>query len=144
MHDIGKMVMYLLLPNESIKLLKELDKPDCDINNVERSLFGFTHDEVGVALMTAWHFPESLVEPVRTHMSLDGTGQYSKDAALIHIANNIANNLQSPISRDDDAVLNPKAIELLQLTPEIIEEVYEETYRHMDVLLEIFYYDIAA
>ena len=41
-------------------------------------------------------------------------------------------------------VLNPKAIELLQLTPEIIEEVYEETYRHMDVLLEIFYYDIAA
>ena len=144
LHDIGKMVMYLLLPNESIKLLKELDKPDCDINNVERSLFGFTHDEVGVALMTAWHFPESLVEPVRTHMSLDGTGQYSKDAALIHIANNIANNLQSPISRDDDAVLNPKAIELLQLTPEIIEEVYEETYRHMDVLLEIFYYDIAA
>ena len=144
LHDIGKMVMYLLLPNESIKLLNELGKTDCDIDNIERRVFGFTHDEVGVALMSAWHFPESLIAPIRAHISLEATDEYIKDAALIHLANNIANNLQTPISRDDDTMLNPKALELLQLTPEIIETVYEETYRHMDALLEIFYYDVAA
>jgi putative nucleotidyltransferase with HDIG domain len=144
LHDLGKMVMYLLLPNESIKLLKELDKADCDVDNIERNIFGFTHDEVGVALMTAWHFPETLIAPIRAHISLEGPDQYLKDAALVHLANNIANNLQAPISRDDDAVLNPKALELLQLSQEMIEAVYEETYRHMDMLLEIFYYDIAA
>lgn len=144
LHDIGKMVMYLLLPNESFKLLKEMEKPDCDIENIEHNIFGFTHDDVGVALLTAWHFPESLIAPIRAHVALEGPDQYLKDAALIHLANNIANNLQAPISRDDDTMLNPKAIDLLQLTPEMIETVYEETYRHMDVLLEIFYYDIAA
>jgi putative nucleotidyltransferase with HDIG domain len=144
LHDIGKMVMYLTLPNESINLLKLLKKPDCDVVNAERQVFGFTHDDIGVALMSAWHFPESVIEPVRGHVTLKSPEQYIKDAALLHVANNIANNMQAPISRDDDTVLNPKALELLQLTPAIIEAVYEETYRHLDELLEIFYYDIAA
>jgi len=144
LHDIGKMVMYLTLPNESITLMNELKKPDCDIANIERQIFGFTHDDVGVALMSAWHFPESIIEPVRAHVYLEAPETYLKDAALLHLANNIANNMQSPISRDDDTMLNPKAIELLQLAPETIEAIYEETYRHLDELLEIFYYDIAA
>jgi len=144
LHDIGKMVMYLTLPNESIKLVNELAKPDCDIDNIEHNIFGFTHDDVGVALLTAWHFPDSLIEPIRSHVSLAGQEHYLKDAALLHLANHIANNLQAPISRDDDTVLNPRAVELLQLTPETVETIYEETYRHLDELLEIFYYDIAA
>lgn len=144
LHDIGKMVMYLTLPNESIQLQRELDKTDCDVDNVEQNIFGFTHDDVGVALMTLWHFPESLIEPIRDHVKLDGPEHYSKDAALLHLANYIANNLQAPISRDDDTVLNSRAVELLQISPETIEAIYEETYRHLDELLEIFYYDIAA
>lgn len=144
LHDIGKMVMYLTLPNESIKLHRELEKSDCDVDNIERNIFGFTHDDVAVALMSAWHFPESLIEPIRNHVALDGQEHYLKDAALLHLANHIANNLQAPISRDDDIILKPKAIELLQIAPETIEAIYEETYRHLDELLEIFYYDIAA
>jgi putative nucleotidyltransferase with HDIG domain len=144
LHDIGKMVMYLLLPNESIKLLKALDNRNCDINNIEHELFGFSHDDVGVALLTAWHFPESLIAPIRSHASLNSIEHYSKDTAIIHLANNIANNLQTPVSRDDDTMLNPKALEILQITPDMIEAIYEETYRHMDALLEIFYYDVAA
>lgn len=144
LHDIGKMVMYLLLPNESIKLLKALDNRNCDINNIEQELFGFSHDDVGVALLTAWHFPESLIAPIRSHAALNSTEHYSKDTAIIHLANNIANNLQTPVSRDDDTTLNPKALEILQISPDMIEAIYEETYRHMDTLLEIFYYDVAA
>lgn len=144
LHDIGKMVMYLTLPNETIKLFKELDKPACDVKNIEHQIFGFTHDDVGVALMAAWHFPATTIEPVRAHVTLKGSEQYLKDAALLHLANNIANNMQAPISRDDDTVLNPRATELLQLTPEMIEAIYEETYSHLDELLEIFYYDLAA
>lgn len=144
LHDIGKMVMYLLLPNESIKLIKALEQPDCDSENIEHDIFGFTHDDVGVALLTSWHFPESLIAPIRFHVGLDAGADYAKDAAILHLANNIANNLQPPISRDDDTMLNPKAIELLQLTPEVIEAVYEETFQHLDALLEILYYEIAA
>ncbi|MEJ2438547.1 MAG: HDOD domain-containing protein [Gammaproteobacteria bacterium] len=144
LHDIGKMVMYLTLPNESIQLLKAQDDPHCDVEHIEQQIFGFSHDEVGIALMTAWRFPESLISPIRFHVTLDGPQQYRKDAALLHLANNIANNMQTPISRDDDIVLNPLALELLNLSAEDVEEVYEETYRNLDALLEIFYYDIAA
>jgi putative nucleotidyltransferase with HDIG domain len=144
LHDIGKMVMYLLLPNESIQLIRELEKPDCDVSTIEHRIFGFTHDDVGVALMQAWHFPETVIAPIRAHVSLQGAEQYQKDAALIHLANNVANNLQTPISRDDDTVLDPRAAELLELTPEAIEAIYEDTYQHLDALLEVFYYDIAS
>jgi len=144
LHDIGKMVMYLTLPNESFKLLNELENADCDVANIEQKVFGFTHDDVGVALMKAWHFPESIYLPIRDHVLLNGEESDIKDAALLHIANHIANNMQEPIARDDDIPLNPRASEILQLTPEMIEEVYEETYRHLDELLEIFYYELAA
>jgi len=40
--------------------------------------------------------------------------------------------------------LNPKTIQLLQISPKIMEVVYEETYSYMGVLVDIFYYDIAA
>lgn len=144
LHDIGKMVMYLTLPNESFKLLSEMDKADCDVANIEQKLFGFTHDDVGVALMKSWHFPETITQPIRDHVLLTGDSGDMKAAALLHIANHIANNMQEPIARDDDIPLNPRASEILQLTPEMIEEVYEETYRHLDQLLEVFYYDLAA
>lgn len=144
LHDIGKMVMYLTLPNESIQLIKALNTPGCDVEHIEEQVFGFNHDQVGVALLSSWNFPESLVAPIRSHVTLQGPEQYLKDSALLHLANNIANNLQAPISRDDDTVLNPRTLELLQLSSEQVEAVYEETYRNLDVLLEIFYYDIAA
>jgi len=144
LHDIGKMVMYLTLPNESFRLIQELEKPGCDVANIEQQLFGFTHDDVGVALLKAWNFPESIIGPVRYHALLNANEQDMQDAALLHIANNIANNMQEPISRDDDTPLNQKATEVLQLTPEVIEEVYEETYHHLDELLEIFYYDLVT
>lgn len=142
-HDIGKLVMYLTLPNESITLLNELKNANCDIDNIESQVFGFTHDDVGVALLSTWQFPESSIESIRAHTSLEGPEPFLKDAALLHLANNIANNLQAPISRDDDTLLNPRAAEMLQLTPDMIEAVYEESYSHLDELLEIFYYDLA-
>lgn len=144
LHDIGKIVLYLTMPNESITLLEKLQKPDCDIDNIERRLFGFTHDDVAVALLSAWHFPESIIAPIRGHVLLEEAEPLLKHAALLHLANNIANNMQAPVSRDDDTVLNPRAIELLQLTPDSVEAIYEETYRHLDELLEIFYYDVAG
>lgn len=144
LHDIGKLVMHLALPDESIRLNKALEDPHCNVELVEQEIFGFSHDDVSIALMNAWHFPESLIAPVRSHTSLQGPQQYLKDAAVLHTANTIANNLQTPISRDDDNVLNPRALEILDLSSEDVEAIYEETYRHLDALLDIFYYDIAA
>lgn len=144
LHDIGKMVMYLTLPNESIRLVKALENPDCDIEHIEQEIFGFRHDDVSIALMSAWHFPESLIAPVRSYIALQGPPETLKDAAVLHLANNIANNMQTPISRDDDTVLNPAALEILGLSGEDVETIYEETYRNLDALLEVFYYDIAA
>lgn len=144
LHDIGKLVMYLLLPNESIRMHQELKKESCDLVNIERQIFGFTHDDMGVALLSAWQLPDTLCKPIEFHHALAGDNPWMRDAALIHLANNIANNLQAPVSRDDDTLLNPRALQLLQTDEHIIEAVHEETYRHLDQLLEILYYEVAA
>jgi HD-like signal output (HDOD) protein len=143
-HDMGKLIMALIEPVEFGTLMLELGKQDCDISNIEQKIFGYTHDELAVVLLKDWQFPESIYIPVGAHVTLQHAGSYEKDTALLHLANYIANNMQTPISRDDDIVLNPRAIEILDMTPEMIETVYEETYRHLDELLDIFYYQVVA
>jgi len=143
-HDIGKLIMSLTEPAEFRTLKLELGKQNCDIANIEQKIFGYTHDELAVVLLKDWQFPESIYIPVGNHVTLQHGGRHEKDTALLHLANHIANNLQAPFSRDDDIVLNPRAIKILAITPEMIEAVYEESYRHLDELLDIFYYEIAA
>jgi len=143
-HDIGKLIMSLIEPAEFRALKLELGKQNCDVANIEQKIFGYTHDELAVVLLKDWQFPESIYIPVGKHVTLQHAGRHEKDTALLHLANHIANNLQAPVSRDDDIVLNPRAIKILAIAPEMIEAVYEESYRHLDELLDIFYYEIAA
>ena len=69
---------------------------------------------------------------------------YKTDTAILHIANVIANNIQAPISSDDDTLLNPSALNTLSINEQDIEPYYESVYQLLDDILQTLYYDIAA
>jgi len=144
LHDIGKMVMQMLLPVESKKLQTSLQGNPGRIFQAEQEIFGFDHAQLGAELLRAWHFPDSLIHAVSQHHRMQTDCLNNAGAAITHIANVVANNLYAPISADDDNVLDPDALTILGLTTDMLEGVYEDTYVHMDDLLQILYYSNAA
>lgn len=141
LHDIGKMLMALLLPAQAAEL-KMAFLQNSKLN--ETQIFGFSHDELGECLLNAWHFPETISAPIRHHHDLQFADKHKTDTAILHIANVIANNIQAPISADDDTLLNPLAMKALNIDERDIEPYYESVYELLDQILQTLYYDIAA
>ncbi len=144
LHDIGKMVMFLLLPNESVQYLKAYQNKKPHLCATEQLIFGFTHAQLGAELLRAWQFPESLIESTAFHHHPSEAKQYPQETAIVHLANAIANNIQAPISPDDDTLLDEAAIESLGLDQDTIEAFHETVYAQLDEVLKVLYYDMAA
>ncbi len=144
LHDIGVMAMYLLVPNESFKLKRACRKKKVSYNGLEKEIFGFTHEELGHALLKAWYFPKSIYEPILHHHDLTCEDDFKTDTCILHVANVIANNIQAPVSKVDDTILDQGALELLNLDQATIERYYGKVYSMLDELLELLYYDLAA
>ena len=144
LHDIGKMVMFLLLPNESVQYLKAYQNKKLHLQATEQLIFGFTHAQLGAELLRAWQFPESLIESTEFHHHPSEAKQFPQETTIIHLANAIANNIQAPISPDDDTLLDEAAIESLGLDQNTIEAFHESVYNQLDEVLKVLYYEMAA
>jgi HD-like signal output (HDOD) protein len=60
----------------------------------ERGLFGCTNAEAGSVVMTGWHFPAAITEPLKQHYYIQPpTGAHSRTACLLNIACGIATEL---------------------------------------------------
>ena len=144
LHDIGKLVMYITLPDPSRQVVEIAGEPQIDSDHVEEAIFGFNHAELGAELLRQWKLPESLIEPVAYHHIPTSAKVYQQETAIVHLANVIANNIQSPISTDDDTMADPLTWKLLGLDPSLLERLHEEVYTQLDDVLNIFYYTQAA
>ena len=144
LHDIGKLVMYITLPDPSRQVMEIAGEPQIDSDHVEEAIFGFNHAELGAELLRQWKLPESLIEPVAYHHVPTSAKVYQQETAIVHLANVIANNIQSPISTDDDTMADPLTWKLLGLDPSLLERLHEEVYTQLDDVLNIFYYTQAA
>ena len=136
--------MAQLLPDETRKLTEAMKDKTADLQNMEKKIIGFSHEELGAELLKSWHLPETLIAPTAHHHDLLTDEGWEEDIAIVHIANTIANNVQAPISLDDDSLLNPRALSILGITEEDVEKLHLTVYDQMDDLINILYYDLAA
>ena len=102
----------------------------------------FRADGLGVHL--AGRDLELVASPVAAGRAIAGDDEFAVDTAVVHVANVIANNIQAPVSRDDDTILNEKALDTLKIDHAKVESYYEEVYALLDDILDMLYYDIAA
>lgn len=145
LHDIGKMIMSILLPRETESLNMANQATISRVSNdIEKQIFGFTHAELGQVLLDSWQFPQTISQPIAHHHDMQCDEAFNKDTAVLHIANVIANNIQAPVSRDDDTILMPEALEIMKLDQRAVEAYYQQVYELLDDILQLLYYDIAA
>lgn len=97
-HDIGKLVIYIALPTEFLKLIDITGplKLKFTAFQAEKEIIGMTHDEVGMGLLKKWSFPESLSNAVGFHHRPQESDKKSLLEFVVHIADMFAHVYELP------------------------------------------------
>lgn len=137
MHDIGKLVLYHQVPAVSARILEAVGEGRQQ-EEVEASLLGFTHADVGAVLLERWNLPPSLTVPVRYHHRFEEAPEYLQEAALISLGSRVADYMELEI--DDRPGELPDAHEAWSQAgcqPEELEEVVADVDMNWLQVIEI-------
>jgi len=121
LHDIGRLVIYLTLAEQSRDILLITGGDDWLLPDTERDVLGFTHMEVGAELLNRWKLSESLKTVVGTHHTPDKAGDYRFEASLLNCAVTLSNGEMAGKSMDE--MLNTIAPPVLELTGLTLEDL---------------------
>lgn len=94
LHDIGRLVMYVRVPDLCLELLEQSRATGGLLYLAEREKFSFDHAEVGGALLRRWKIPPSVGEPVSSHHDCSKASQYPREASILHFADVIAHSME--------------------------------------------------
>ena len=127
LHDIGRLPIYLRLPEKARDILL-ISKGDYDLlSSAEQEVLGFTHVEVGAALTQSWNLPESIQTVARYHHDPRRAPEHEIETSLIHIGSVLAEcetldeTLEEVLSRVD-----PYAWKVTGLTQRDIEAIIDD------------------
>ena len=67
LHDLGRLLIALGLPDEFTRLVKLHEQSERSWTECERELLGFTHAELSAEALEKWKFPEQVQIAVRDH-----------------------------------------------------------------------------
>jgi putative nucleotidyltransferase with HDIG domain len=67
LHDLGRLLIALGLPDEFARLVKLHEQSERSWTECERELLGFTHAELSAEALEKWKFPEEVQIAVRDH-----------------------------------------------------------------------------
>ncbi|OYP33167.1 response regulator [Rhodopirellula sp. MGV] len=97
LHDIGKMVLWNAFPDRYQKVLQRKQAEGIALWRCELEEFGASHSGIGAYLLELWGVPESLIQTVATHHSLDICARSSQACQILFAANWIANGCEGEI-----------------------------------------------
>jgi len=139
LHDIGKLVMYIGSPDLSRQVLELTNLPDADITKLETIAFGFDHGELGAELIKVWNLPEMIAETTQYHHQPLDAEDYSTEVAVIHLANIIANSIETPFSLDDDIPIESNVWIMLNSEDSELDELTEESKLTYQQTVDLIY-----
>ncbi len=91
LHDIGSMIFYQALPEQSTMVLRRAMQNNTPLQEAEEDTFGFTSADLGAELIKSWNLPSMLEETTRYHNIPEQSAMFSTETTIIYIANHLAN-----------------------------------------------------
>jgi len=127
LHDIGLLVILHRVPElERVALQRARDGYE-ELQQAEQEVLGCDHAAVGRAMLEQWKLPSVLCETVGCHHNVAAATEARLDAAIVHIANVIANRAELPVGHSGPLPqVDPLAWELTSLDESIIEILSDE------------------
>lgn len=144
LHDIGTLLLYHKLPELMKEVLLRATYQGEPFFRAEQNVLGFDHAHVGRELLKLWRLPAHLVDAVGYHHTPQ-EAPASLDAAIVHVANIVANALQ--FGNAGDKHVAPFAAESwgrLGLSVDVLEPLALEIEQQFSTALQLIYHDSAA
>jgi len=130
LHDIGKLVIYTQMPETADRLLRTLGGDGLQLYELERRQLGFTHADVGAALLTYWELPLVYREIVAFHHKPAHAEGYVDEACLVNTANAVTKKVEPghkrPLDDIDMPILDEEVTERVPLEAEMLADLRVE------------------
>ncbi|RYY73427.1 MAG: HDOD domain-containing protein [Gammaproteobacteria bacterium] len=101
-HNIGELLIHILLPAECAEMQKVVDKGARNVD-IEKNYLGFDFSEAGAELAHRWKFPEAIVKGIRYQLNPLEADVFPRLAGVINIAMYI--NKMNDAGADSAAIL---------------------------------------
>lgn len=138
LHDIGRLAIYLELPEASRDILLVTGGDDRLLPDVEAEMLGFTHMDVGEALLRKWSLPESIITVVANHHRPASARLYRLETALMHMASQLAIGEMSGATLDETfEQIDPIVWEITGLEPEAIGTLLETVEQKANEIIDV-------
>lgn len=127
MFDIGRAVLAEIAPKQYADV--DQDLPEDEVIQIENSLFGLAHPEVGFLLADGWGLPAEISEPIRFHHDFQQAQKFPKLVAIVSLGG-ILSDVMGKADRHDLEVLagtHQVLLDVLDLNAEQLCLIYEET-----------------
>lgn len=147
LHDIGKLILYYKEPQISQDVLLEAGNSNGQIVDAEQKLLGFTHADVGAALIEAWQLADSLHTIIKHHHSPSDAEDHQIETSIVHLANAVVNALSpdTPIDEhmlDESEEFDPVSLEItginLKSLPELVSAAQEQTHEVLNIMFPMY------
>lgn len=124
LHDIGKIVELLFLPEDFEKIIALVERENLLMIDAENRLLDYTHAEVGALLAEKWNMSSKLVNVIAHHHQPGQAGRFTRETGIVHLADILCRALDMGSGGDQKIpALDEGAWDLLQLNESAIEEI---------------------
>jgi HD-like signal output (HDOD) protein len=139
MHDIGKLVLNLQLPDRFEEIVQIVYNESRDFDATERELLGFDHAQVGALLVNKWKLSPVLEEVIGLHHTRDQLGTGHPLLLYLDLANQICHKCGIGFQeRSDLALCESDAGRAIGLSDAEVGTLTAQLQHTLEVEMEVF------
>ncbi len=133
LHDIGKIVEMLFMPDDFTKVVATINKENILMITAEDKVLGYNHAEIGKLLADKWNLPVKLEQVIAHHHLPTSAGTFIMEASIVHLADILCRALNMGYGGDNKIPpLDKLAWQSLKIKTDSIElimETMQDEYR---------------
>ncbi|TVM15389.1 HDOD domain-containing protein [Oceanidesulfovibrio indonesiensis] len=142
LHDVGRLMMYKHLPGPMHDALDRADQSCCLLLDAEKEILGFSHPELGAALLKEWRLPVSLERNVAGHHDIDKAAN-QQEAAIMLTADWLAHGMELGTSGERYMPRYPAAAwDVLDIPLSCLSETAKQMQYQVEQVLRFFLSDV--
>jgi HD-like signal output (HDOD) protein len=140
LHDMGHLIMYQTVPEESQEALITARQDNRPLYMVERDIVGCDYGQVGSQLMQSWNFPDNWVQAVRYQNEPADVQDFSFEASIMHLSvrmKDMDSAAEAPVR--DLTMIDPIAWDVTGLSEDMVEPLLIEADEQLESAVETFF-----
>ena len=140
LHDMGHLIMYQTVPEESQEALITARQDNKPLYMVERDIVGCDYGQVGSQLMQSWNFPDNWVQAVRYQNEPADVQDFSFEASIMHLSvrmKDMDSAAEAPVR--DLTMIDAIAWEATGLSEDMVEPLLVKADEQLESAVETFF-----